>query len=87
MNKAPLEIVVSARVTAEAKELMEKEGIKIRDALEYYMANHTTKKTRLEVKKTLIEKEINELEQELQLKKMQHEQIQIDLEGREMING
>ena len=82
MNKAPLEVIVSGRITVEGKRLMEKEGIKVRDALEYYIAHHIPNKSRLEVKKILIEKEINELEQELQLKKMQHEQIQIDLAGR-----
>lgn len=75
--------VVSARITSEARELMKKEGIKVRDAIEYYLANHTPYKTKLEVKKALIEKEINDLEQQLQLKKLQHEQILIDLKSRE----
>ncbi len=75
--------VVSARITTEARELMEKEGIKVRDAIEYYLANHIPYKTKLEVKKALIEKEIENLERELQIKQLQHEQIIIDLEGRD----
>ena len=71
--------VISGRVTTQYKELMKANGYNVRDAVTYLLNNKSSRETKLQVKKILIEKEINNLEEELQIKKLQHEQILMDL--------
>lgn len=71
--------VISGRVTTQDKELMKAQGYSVRDAVTYLLDNKSSKETKLKIKKILIEKEINNLEEELQIKKLQHEQILMDL--------
>lgn len=71
--------VISGRVTTQDKELMKANGYNVRDAVTYLLNNKSSRETKLQVKKILIEKEINNLEEELQIKKLQHEQILMDL--------
>ncbi|MBQ2653272.1 MAG: hypothetical protein IJF83_06940 [Methanobrevibacter sp.] len=73
--------VVSGRVTNRAKYLMKKEGFSVRDAVEWFVDARCSNKKKLEVDKYFLEKEIKELEQKLQIKRLEYENVLDEIAG------
>ena len=57
--------VVSGRVTARAKKLMDEYGFTVRDAVEWYLIYKVDKKRRIELDKTLLKEKIKNLKLDL----------------------
>lgn len=70
--------VVSGRVTARAKKLMNEYGFTVRDAVEWYLIYMVNPKKRKEVDKIILREEINSLKMDLIAKEMQLEELDGD---------
>ena len=68
--------VVSGRVTARAKKLMDEYGFTVRDAVEWYLIYKVDQKKRIELDKTLLKEEIKNLKVDLISLEMQLQSLE-----------
>lgn len=68
--------VVSGRVTARAKKLMDEYGFTVRDAVEWYLIYKVDQKRRIELDKTLLKEEIKHLKLDLISLEMQLQSLE-----------
>lgn len=64
-KKIPYDEVVSGRVTAEDKYLMKKHGVKVRDAVRWYLNHILNESTRVEMEKEKLREQIYNLKLDL----------------------
>lgn len=79
--------VVSGRVTARAKKLMNVYGFSVRDAVEWFVDNYCNPKKKLEVDKFFIESEISALKFELECKEKELDLINKEIDSVDVENG
>lgn len=68
--------VVSGRVTARAKKLMKEYGFTVRDAVEWYLIFMVDPKKRVELEKSLLKNQIQELKLDLIAAEMRLESLE-----------
>lgn len=68
--------VVSGRVTARAKKLMDEYGFTVRDAVEWYLIYKVDQKRRIELDKSLLKEEIKKLKLDLISLEMQLQSLE-----------
>lgn len=68
--------VVSGRVTARAKKLMDEYGFTVRDAVEWYLIYKVDRKRRIELDKSLLKEEIKNLKLDLISLEMQLQSLE-----------
>lgn len=70
--------VVSGRVTARAKALMDAYGFNVRDAVEWYLIYKVDQKKKVELEKALLKEEIKNLKMDLISLEMQLQSLEED---------
>ena len=68
--------VVSGRVTARAKQLMKEYGFTVRDAVEWYLIYMVDPKKKIELEKSLLKNQIQELKLDLIAAEMRLESLE-----------
>lgn len=68
--------VVSGRVTARAKQLMKEYGFTVRDAVEWYLIYMVDPKKKIELEKSLLRNQIQELKLDLIAAEMRLESLE-----------